>query len=207
MVFSGQENVLSWRDRSPSGLLPTLSGLGIPAHTPIAQSRAVARFLALQYGLAGGSLLEGAQADQLAETCCDLEGARAEILAYEPGQPKDSKAKSPWAFASRLDRLLAVAPDPGDPTVAINFGQLQLFEFLMKLEERKPGCVSNLSENLETFRIAVASRPRIAAYLKSPQRLPLTMRESGIDVANEDRRKMYMYASGPKQRKELMATV
>ena len=48
----GEEQALSceWRKRSPNGLTPVLSGLGVPRAKPLSQSATVIRFLAERYG-------------------------------------------------------------------------------------------------------------------------------------------------------------
>ena len=67
LVFGSldQENAMQWRKRSANGLLPMISGWGIPRTTPIAQSGAVIRFLARKLGMYGTSVLEEAIIDCL----------------------------------------------------------------------------------------------------------------------------------------------
>merc|ERR1712118_103487 len=59
----------------------------------------------------------------------------------------------------------------------MNYAQIQLGHVLMQCDEIKPGCVAKLSPTLDDFRKAMAARPRIAAYLASPMRFPLTHNE------------------------------
>ena len=62
----------NWRRDSPTGLLLTLSGGGIPRATPLAQSSAITHFLATKFGLAGATPAERAATDMLFDTARDI---------------------------------------------------------------------------------------------------------------------------------------
>lgn len=168
----GEEQAVSceWRKRSPNGLCPVLSGLGVPRATPLSQSSAIVRFLASRYGLAGATELDALRADVLFETAKDLKGKKAEIVGT--ADSVTSGAKGPSDTAANIVAMLATMPDPADDAAALNYGQLELLQLLLECDEGAPGCVKALSPALDAFRAAGAARPRIAAYLASPMRFP-----------------------------------
>lgn len=190
-----QEAVGSWRARSPNGLLPMMSGLGVPRSAPISQSGATIRFLARRFGLEGETELEAAAADVMYETAKDLSNHKDVITSMPTEADKDMAAKGPWALALRLEKMLAAAPRPEDPDAAMTYGQIQLFHALMSTEDRKPGCIKHLSASLDSFRLAMMARPRIAEYLKSNMCFPYTLGELGKEGG-------YKYISGPKKRSD-----
>ena len=159
-----------WRKRSPNGLTPMLSGLGVPRAEPISQSGSIVRFLSQRLGMAGATELEGVRADVLFETAKDLGAKKAEFTA--PSAEQTSGAKGPAATAEKIAAMLEQMPDPADEEAALNFGQIELLKLLIDSDETCPGCVKELSPVLDAFRAAGAARPRIAAYLKSPLRFP-----------------------------------
>ena len=199
-VVGGEPMALAaeWRKRSPNGLLPTVSGLGVPRAAPASQSASVVRFLARRFGLdrpadgAAGALA----ADTLFETAKDL-GAHKDAIAAPPPAAERGGAKGPWALAARLEALLEAAPAAGDDAAALDYGQLQLLQTLLALDERAPGCVRALSPALDRFRAAAAARPRVRAYLASPMRFPATCADLGREGG-------YAYADGPVARGALM---
>ena len=227
LAVTGEEEPsqsLQWRKRSPNGLLPTASGLGIPRASPISQSGSILRFLGRQFGLAGsvsGTRLDRFQlipmrggypaeidacgcqtpteevaADVMYETAKDLGSNTKVVVEYEEGGEKAESAKMPWALALRLEKMLLLAPAPQEPSSALTYGQLQLFHTLTQMDRSKPGCVATLSEGLEVFRAATAARERVAAYLAGPLRYPATCGELGQEGG-------YNYATGPIARKDL----
>lgn len=168
----GEEQAVSceWRQRSPNGLTPLLSGLGVPRAKPLSQSRTIVRFLARKYGMDGETELDYFRADCLFETAKDLGGKTDEIV----GASADATAgaKGPAATAASIAAMLEGMPDPADHKAPLNFGQLELLQVLLECEETAAGCVKALSPALDAFRAAGAARPRIASYLSSPLRFP-----------------------------------
>ena len=67
-----QSLAMEWRSRSPNGLLPILSGAGIPRSSPISQSGAIIRFLARRLGMDGGDVVASSRVDVLYETAKDF---------------------------------------------------------------------------------------------------------------------------------------
>jgi len=171
---------LEWRERSPNGLTPTISGFGIPRSAPVAQSSTIVRFLGRRLGMEGEDWL---RADTLFFTAKDMAGKKSQVLE---GSGEDG-AKDASALARRCLAMLADMPDPADDGSAINYGQMQLFNFLSGCDESKPGCVASLLPELDAFTKAMAARPRIADYLASNMRFP---------NVNES----YQYVGGPLSR-------
>ena len=196
-------DVGDWRAKSPNGLLPIATGLGIPRSAPISQSSSIIRFLARHFKLDGGDdEASKCRADVLFETAKDL-GAKANDVINatdeEFAEMKEAMvAKGPFALALRLEAL--VAPDPDrvhvyrDDETAVTYGHLQLFRELAKIEA-KGGTLSRLSATLAAFKDHVANRTRIKAYLESPLCFPDTFGEIGQEGG-------YAYASGPKTRRD-----
>ena len=159
-----------WRKRSPNGLTPMMSGVGVLRAQPLSQSGTIVRYLAQRYGMAGGDELDGARADCLYQTVKDLSSKKSEITGGAEETIEGSKG--PAATATSIVAMLEAMPDPADAGAALNYGQIELLNVLLDCEETTEGCVKALSPRLETFRKAGASRPRLAKYLSSPLRFP-----------------------------------
>jgi len=196
-VVGGEDQsvAMEWRKRSQNGLLPIMSGLGIPRATPISQSGAIIRFLADRFGMKGRSVHEAAMADVLYETAKDISDKVETVCSLNP-EKDHSVAKGPFALAFRVVKMLESMPNPADGDAAVNFGQVQLFYVLMRCEARRTGCVKeNLGESLENFRLAMEKRSGIESYLKSKSCFPFTKGELGS--------KGYIYSSGPLRRGDI----
>jgi len=190
-----QSAAINWRARSPNGLLPTISGIGIPRSTPLSQSGAIIRFLADRFGMKGKSINDAAMADVLYETAKDI-GSKADIVCSVNPTKDLSSAKEPFALALRVEKMLESMPSPADDGAALNFGQLQLLHTLMKCEARRSGCVKeNLGETLDIFRLDMEKRTGIASYLKSKACFPFT----GVEIGSDG----YIYPSGPLRRGDI----
>jgi len=179
---------LEWRKRSPNGLMPMMSGLGVPRSAPMSQSSAIIRFLARKYGMCGADGLEEARVDTLFETAKDFSNNKQLVTDEKEIDP--SQAKLPAALAKRIESMLQDMGSAADDSAGLNYGQIQLFHTLNICEETKPGCLAKLSPALDSFQKAMTARPRIAAYLASPMRFPKTCNEVGIDGG-------YSYAGAP----------
>lgn len=191
-----QANSLEWRTRSPNGLLPMMSGLGVPRSAPLSESSTIIRFLARKYGMAGKDELEAARIDTLFETAKDLASKKALITDDNADAEGMSEGKLPTTLAKRVEEMLDDMGPAKDDSAVFNYGQIQLLQFLLSCDEATPGCVAKLSPALEEFRKAAAARPRIAAFLASPLHFPLTRKEMGDDEGG------YNY-SEPVARKDL----
>ena len=163
----GEEQAVAceWRKRSPNGLTPMLSGIGVPRAQPLSQSGTIVRYLAQRYGMAGDSELEGARVDCLYQTVKDLSSKKSEITGK--AEEKTEGSKGPVATAASISAMLEAMADPADAEAALNYGQIELLNVLIDCEEQAEGCVKALSPQLETFLKAGVARPRMAKYLSS----------------------------------------
>lgn len=201
-VMGGEDQslALEWRTRSPNGLLPTLSGWGIPRSNPLSQSGTILRFLARKLGMTGVTKdgkdgaydVAEARADILYETAKDLGSGKKAIAVIDP--VKDyAVAKGPFATGRRIEAMLEGMPDPKDGGAVLNYGQIQLFQVLTGCEAwRKDSVKDNLGEVLDSFRVDMGNRSGLKEYLGSTARFPLTKGEVGGDG--------YVYATGPLKR-------
>ena len=190
---------MEWRSRSPNGLMPILSGGGIPRSSPICQSGAIIRFLAKKLGMDGGSdAVACSRADVLYETAKDLGDGdkKKEIAAVKP--TKDySSAKGPFALGKRIEKMLMDMADPKDESSVLNCGQLQLFQILENCEARRAGCVKeNLGDIMDTFRLDMSNRSGLKEYLNSTARFRHTCADKGLDGG-------YSFAAGALKRKDI----
>ncbi|KAH8060373.1 hypothetical protein JL720_13536 [Aureococcus anophagefferens] len=140
-----------WRAKSPNGLLPIATGLGVPRSSPISQSSSIIRFLARHFKLDGGDdEASKVRADVLFETAKDLGAKASEVVeATGAGDAETASAK-----------------------------EAALFRELAKIEA-KGGDLSRLSATLAAFKEHVANRKRIRACLDSPLCFPDTFGEIG----------------------------
>jgi len=187
---------MEWRSRSPNGLLPILSGAGIPRSSPISQSGAIIRFLAKRLGMDGsGDVVASSRADVLYETAKDLGGSdQKKAIACINPEKHYSVAKGPFATCKRIEKMLMDMADPKDEGAALNYGQIQLFHVLLQCEGRRKGCVKvNLGDALDDFRINMENRVGLKEYLNSTARFPFTKGELG-------ERGGYVFSTGPLKR-------
>lgn len=190
-----QSIAMEWRSRSPNGLLPMLSGAGIPRSSPISQSGAIVRFLAKRLGMDGKDVLASTGADVLYETAKDL-GGKTEVISSANPEKEYSVAKGPFATGKRIEKMLVNMADPKDEGAALNYGQIQLLNVLLKCEVQRNGCVKeNLGGVLDDFRINMENRVGLKAYLNSTARFPFTNGELGGEG--------YTYSTGPLKRGEI----
>lgn len=191
IVVGGEDQsvALNWRSRSPIGLLPTLSGLGIPRSAPICQSGSVIRLLARRLGMGGDDF----RADVLYETAKDLNEKKDIITSVDP--EKDySVHKGAFSLGRRVECMLRDMPDPKDGGAALNYGQVQLFHVLKSCETNRGSCVKeNLGEVLDAFRLDMEKRAGLSEYLNGGARFPRTNGEMGREGG-------YTYHSGPLRR-------
>lgn len=205
LVMVGGEDqsvAMEWRSHSPNGLLPLLSGAGIPRSCPISQSSTIIRFLAKRLGMDGngdgGDAMAALRVDNLYETSKDLGGSDniATIASVDPN--KDYNAfKGPFATGRSIEKMLVEMPDPKDPESILNYGQLHLFYTLLRCEARRGGCVKeNLGDVLDAFRVHMENRAGLKEYLASSGCFPFTMGELGQSGG-------YAYSTGPRKRGDI----
>ena len=194
-----QSVAMEWRTRSPNGLLPMLSGAGIPRSSPISQSGAIIRFLAKRLGMDGeDTILTSSRADVLYETAKDLGGEDSKIaIASIDTEKNHSVSKGPFSTGKRIEKMLIDMANPIYESSILNYGQIQLFQVLLNCEARRKGCVKdNLGDVLDDFRINMENRTGLKEYLNSTAHFPFTKGELGMDGG-------YSYSTGPLTRGEI----
>jgi glutathione S-transferase len=143
----------------------------------LAQSAAIAKYLAASHGMAGKTVREAAQIDQLLGACDDV---RVEIrrLVSEPDKRVAIVTDLTATFLPRwmgfLDRTLAANRDGTGFVVgdSITVADLALFYLLELLRDNGFGAPIDAFPRLVAFASRIAARPGIAKYLASPTRPP-----------------------------------
>ena len=175
-------------------------GAGTPPFAPpvlrvgtlrIAQTALICRYLAEQGGLLPGQAEDRLHADHLMQTVMDrvLEAHDthhpiANSLTYEAQQAESSR-RAPIFIKERLPKALGyfervlAANSAGKGKVLVGAGltyvDLALFQLVAGLSYAFPRSLAALAPQVPrvlALHEAVAARPRIAAYLTSPRRLP-----------------------------------
>ena len=165
-----QELAMEWRKRSPNGLTPIMSGLGVPRSEPLCQSSAIIRYLASRYSMdGGGGELQRARCDVLFETARDFKNKAKEIVA---GDYSTSGAKGAVVTAGNILKMMSNMGDVGEENSAMNYGQVQLLNSLLAMDEERKGCVGELSAPLEEWLQKAKGRKGIKEYLQSGMRFP-----------------------------------
>jgi len=185
-VMGGEDQSLAteWRSRSPNGLLPLLSGAGIPRSSPLSQSSAITIFLANKFGMTGNkTIFEATKVHELYETAKDLgAGSNKSDIAAVTSTKDYSVAKGPFALGKRIEKQILKMADPKEDTAVLNYGQIQLFYVLQSCETRRTNCVKeSLGDVLDSFRVSMMNRSGLKEYLNSSARFPLTHGELGKD--------------------------
>lgn len=162
-----------WRDYAPFGQLPILRD----GPLVLCESDAIARHLARRCMVDGSSMEEKAKVDMYTELAKDIKGKKAAVHDME----KHADAPKLKKF---LDAAEAAAPDPhaGGWFVGkgLTLADIALFQQLHFMEEVKPGTLEqNGYTKLSAFVRNFEQMPNVAAYLRSPRRVPLTYNELG----------------------------
>jgi glutathione S-transferase len=143
----------------------------------LAQSAAIARYVAAIHGMGGKTPREQAQIDQMLGATDDV---RVEIrrLVSEPDKRPAIVAELTSTFLPKwmgfLDRTLAANRDGTGFVVgdSITVADLSLYYLLEMLRDNGFGGPIDACPRLVAFARRIAERPRIAAYLASPTRPP-----------------------------------
>lgn len=142
----------------------------------LAQSQAIARYVAASHGMGGKSVREQAQIDQLLGAVEDVRTELRRLAAGEPDKRPAIAAELTSTFLPRwmgfLDRTLATNHDGTGFAVgdSITVADLALYYLLELLRDNGFGAPIDACPRLVAFARRIAGRPRIAAYLASPAR-------------------------------------
>ena len=118
-----------------NGLLPLLSGLGVPRASPLSQSGAIIRFLARRYGLDGADELQGLEADVLYETAKDLKSHKAEVCVGDSPLLHSSSAFV-WPEHGRATKF---SEEPNPNNVSLVYALLEARGFALPLRRSPLG--------------------------------------------------------------------
>jgi glutathione S-transferase len=154
----------------------------------IAQTANILQFLAPRLGLVGESEGERLHAHQLQLTIADfvveIHGTHHPIAVslYYDDQKPESKRYTGHFVGERMPKFLGyfekvLEKNGGEHMVgrAVSTVDLSMFQIIAGLEYAFPRALGALAERipgLMALRDRVAARPRLAAYLASPRRLP-----------------------------------
>ncbi len=145
----------------------------------LAQSHAIAAYLARAHGLFGATPREAAECDQMLGAFADLRAELRRLLIAAPGERAAVRAELTDRVVPRwlghLDRLLAADARGGGFVVgnALTVADLALW-YLVELV-RDYGFTAALAAHprLLAHFDRISARPRVADYVRSPRRHPL----------------------------------
>eukprot|EP00747_Dinoflagellata_sp_TGD_P169166 gnl/TRDRNA2_/TRDRNA2_197418_c0_seq1.p1 gnl/TRDRNA2_/TRDRNA2_197418_c0~~gnl/TRDRNA2_/TRDRNA2_197418_c0_seq1.p1 ORF type:complete len:260 (+),score=49.81 gnl/TRDRNA2_/TRDRNA2_197418_c0_seq1:33-812(+) len=166
MTFSTKE----FKDMAPFGQMPLYKGPEL-GDMVMAQSGSICRHIAAEVGMIGNTPQARALNDMVFELGKDIQGQREGI----------HKDEVPEKLVSLLAKAQEMLGSNGGPYLTgkdLGYGDVHVFHWLSTYEEIKPGLLKPWPK-LGDFVQAVATLPAVAAYLKSPRRVPLTHNERG----------------------------
>ena len=149
-----------------------------PGGLRLAQSLAIATYLARGHGLQGKTPVEAALCDQMLGACEDVRGELRKIPLAAPEQRGKVREELASATLPRwlgwLDRLLKANRGGAGFLVgdAVSVADLALWYLLESIRDNGWGAAIDRYPALVAFAGRIAERPRIAAWLKSPRRPP-----------------------------------
>merc|ERR1711997_1206901 len=161
--FEDQREWKAMKPTTPYGSLPLLEWDGVC----IAQSMAIARFLAKEVGLAGRNNLEAAQVDEIVDAVNDIfQAGLNAIFSGDDAQMKKYEKETLPAGLANIEKILESRGGQYMVGNALSWADLRLFDFCHSLP--KPSLVkfpriSNLTErvgNIPNIKTWVQSRPK-----------------------------------------------
>ncbi|HEY6034674.1 MAG TPA: glutathione S-transferase [Kofleriaceae bacterium] len=189
----GMKKLLAGLERGLDGVLPFAPPYLRAGKIVLAQTANITRFLGEQLGLAPTSERERWTASMIAMTIADLVAEVHDThhpITVEKAYETQKAAAKQRAAAFRTERipkftgwLEHTLRENGNALVGkkISYVDLAAFQALCGLEYAFPNAMKRRATKLKrlyALRDRVAARPRIAAYLASPRRLPFN--ETGI---------------------------
>ena len=162
--FEDQREWKAMKPTTPYGSLPLLEWDGVC----IAQSMAIARFLAREVGLAGRNSLEAAQVDEIVDAVNDIfQAGLNAIFSGDDAQMKKHASETVPAGLSNIEKILESRGGQYMVGNALSWADLRLFDFCHSLPQ--PNCLAkfprirNLTErvrNIPNIKTWVESRPK-----------------------------------------------
>ena len=166
-ITPGFEDPKEWmalKPKTPYGSLPLLEWNG----TNVAQSMAIARFIAREVGLAGRNNLEAAQIDEIIDAINDMinTGAKAFFAKDEAAMKKHATETIP-AGLGNIEKRLEARGGQFLSGNAFSWADLHLFDFCSNLPDKscleKVPKIKNLTERVSkipNIKSWVESRPK-----------------------------------------------
>jgi glutathione S-transferase len=142
----------------------------------LAQSAAIANHLARAHGMRGANPREEALVDQALGTVEDVRNELRKLPAAEPSKRDEVRTELRGTTLPRWFGLLERLLGTNDFLVgkSITVADLALWYLVEMAKDNDFGAALAGCPRLNAFYERVAARPRIAAYLKSEKRPPLT---------------------------------
>lgn len=145
----------------------------------LAQSEAIARYLARKHDLYGADLRESALCDMVMEGVKDLVSDLSKIWSVEPGKRAEFRARLDREIVphwlSALERIVARNPSGFAAGNAVTCADLALFLVVERLTGYGLATGLTACPKLASLAERVRNLPRIAAYLSNPARYPLQL--------------------------------
>ena len=146
---------------TPYGGLPLLEWDGVC----IAQSMAIARFLAREVGLAGRNSLEAAQVDEIVDAVNDIfQAGLTALFSGEEAQMQKYEKETLPAGLAQLEKILESRGGQFFVGNAFSWADLRLFDFVFTLPQ--PNCVSRFPR-ISTLVETVRNIPNIKNWVES----------------------------------------
>merc|ERR1712025_286305 len=166
------QNPAEWSEVKPNtpwGTVPVLEYDGLV----LGQSLTIARFLATEFGLAGNTNLERAQADELVDALNDLGGKAAQLFFAkdQEGMKKHAGETVPTALG-KIEKMLVSRGGEYMVGGALTYADLYLFAYIDVLQN-KDTLLESLP-NIKNLLTKIENLPNIKAYLSTrPETLPI----------------------------------
>ncbi|XP_061186611.1 probable glutathione S-transferase 9 [Saccostrea echinata] len=161
-------NIEDWKEikhSTPTGELPYLEVNG----KRLTQSLTIARYLAREFGLAGGTNWEQALVEQVVDTCDDLRAENAKII-HERDENKLNELKlnmTDVVLPKYLDRLSSFQKQHGDKYFVgseITLADLAVHEVMTTFLQEDPSVLDKY-EALTEHRQLIEQHPNLVQYL------------------------------------------
>jgi glutathione S-transferase len=164
----------AFKSYAPFGQLPILRD----GDLMLTQSGAIVRHLARKLCIDGSTEEEKALVDMYFELARDINMQKGQV--YNIGADSAAKLRK---FLSAAEA--ACADGKHFVGSSLTMADVAMFNTLYTLEELQPGCLGDHPQ-LKTFVTHFSSLPNVAAYLKSPRRIPITENEQAKGPSKQD---------------------